>query len=227
MSRYNPATDVHDRATHTIRLVSGRSGARDAVEVRSGGGAVLLPVPSGAGFHSFHSRDTDSLRKTREFVAQVMAGVERDAGRGGWTYSQRTDTWCLVHPERQAETKKRPVPLPVLCCRSVDRSAGRYSQYAACARSVIEGTDACAVHGAADRRNEQRFAAERLQRAEREAEAQRLDRVRGDLRELWVMACEHQGIDRTRADEIRITGSGMMMVDAEILARFLRTIIEQ
>lgn len=227
MSRYNPATDVRDRATHTVRLVSGKYGADDVVEVRSGGRTVQRKVPAGAGFHSFHSRDADKLRRTREFVAQVMAEVERDAGRGGWTYSQRTDMWCLVDPARQAETKKQVVPLPLLCCRSVDRSAGRYTQFAACARPVIDGTDACAVHGAADRRTEQRFAAERRQRAEREAESRRLDRIRDDLRELWVTACEHQGIDRTRADEIRITGSGMATVDAEILTRFLRTIIEQ
>lgn len=202
--------------------------ARQALKDGSGvqpGGLVYQERPGGVVSGQWVTRVADwtgvgqpeSVERA-EFVAKAIRRVEAKFGITAWYYDGYRTTSLKPKPN------SKPKPCWTLCQDTVHGDG--YGSSHTCARPVPEGELRCGIHSAAQRKRaatRERWAQESTERQERYSR----DRARtAELRELWSTVCDLYSVEPERAGEPRVDRS-TAMVDAELLTRFLRTLIER
>lgn len=174
-----------------------------------------VPVPDvGKMIHA----NEDDLRRASERIASRLRYLEGRLGIAEWSLFQNS---LAIFPEQD---KKKTKPVYSLCPIYI---SGDIGDGHLCGRPVYDdGEIRCGLHRGAAERSRHADEKRRKEREERREEDQRRRLKQDEIRELWAMACEsrdvmHPGERPTMASESRAT------VDSEVLAMFLREIIDR
>ncbi len=149
----------------------------------------------------------------------IAAGLRQVEARLGVTKWSRSQQWLALWPEGTKGKKYAPVwslcPIVVM---------GNFTS-SKCGRPIGEGQPMCNLHLSQIRRKQERSEAWDRESRERREKDRRRASEESDLQELWAAACEARMI--ARPGSLYVPRPGQANVDSEILAGFLREIIER